>query len=116
MFGYRCQECGKGRVRPTRVSNYKARLGNQVVVIPTATIGICDVCGAKHYSAAERKRWMSILSQKLKHLEETKRGKQLTLDFAAKEWRALQRIANRRGVFPEELVKRWVLERLSQEG
>jgi hypothetical protein len=59
---------------------------------------------------------MSILSQKLKHLEETKHGKRLTLGFAAREWRALQRIASRQGVFPEELVKQWVLERLSQEG
>jgi hypothetical protein len=116
MFGYRCQECGKGIVKPKRVSNYKARLGNQVVVVPIATIGICDVCGAKHYSAAERKRWRSILNQKLKHPEEVKRSRQLTLGFAAREWRALQRIASRQGVFPEELVKQWVLERLSQEG
>ncbi|MCS7192940.1 MAG: YgiT-type zinc finger protein [Armatimonadetes bacterium] len=64
MFGYRCQECGKGTVRPKRVKNYEARFGGRSVIVPTAIIGVCDFCGSKHYSASERKRWKALLSQR----------------------------------------------------
>jgi len=112
MFGYRCQKCGKGMVRPTQVENYKARFGKQVVIVPTATIGVCDSCGAKHYSAAERKRWKALLSQFGKQSDGEKQGKSLTVALTAREWRALRKVADQQGMLPEDLARRWILERL----
>jgi len=115
MFGYRCQKCGKGTVRPTQVENYKARFGKQTVIVPTATIGVCDACGAKHYNAAERKRWKALLSQFAERSNGGKQDKSLTVALTTKEWRTLQKVAHQRGMLPEELVRQWILERL-QEG
>lgn len=112
MFGYRCQECGKGTVRTKQVKNYEARFGNRKVIVPIATIGICDFCGAKHYSASERKRWKALLGQTV---SEQKRGRSLTISLTAREWNSLQKVAQQRGILLEELARGWILEKLWSE-
>jgi len=65
MFGYSCQECGKGMVKPRVFKNYKTKFSGYPFVVPEAKIGICDVCGAKHFSAEERKRWRKLFEESL---------------------------------------------------
>jgi len=65
MFGYSCQECGRGIVKPTVIKHYKTKFSGYPFVVPEAAIGICDVCGAKHFSAEERKRWRKLFEESL---------------------------------------------------
>lgn len=67
MFGYRCQECGKGIVKPTKIHNYQTKFAGYPFIVDEAIIGICEQCGAQHFSARERKRWKRLFEQ---HLEE----------------------------------------------
>ncbi len=112
MFGYRCQECGKGTVQPKRIKNYEAKFGNQKVIVPIAIIGVCDFCGAKYYSASERKRWKTLLSQAT---GEQKQGKRLTISLTTREWNLLQKFARQHGILLDELARRWILEKLGSE-
>ena len=56
-FGYACPECGKGTVQATKIQNYKTKIKGYPFVVDEATIGICDNCSARHFSAHETKRW-----------------------------------------------------------
>ncbi len=57
VFGYKCQECGRGTVRSTNFADYSTKIQGYPLLIRNATIGICDSCGAKHFDAQETLRW-----------------------------------------------------------
>lgn len=61
LFGYKCQECGKGTVLEKIFPEYKTRLGGYPVIVHNARIGICDRCGAEHFNANETVRWRTVL-------------------------------------------------------
>ncbi|HIE30327.1 TPA: helix-turn-helix domain-containing protein [Candidatus Poribacteria bacterium] len=65
MFGYRCQECGKGIVKPTKMHHYPTKFAGYPFIVPEAIIGKCELCGAKHFSASERKRWKKLFQESL---------------------------------------------------
>ena len=67
MFNYKCEECGKGTVKPTVFHDHKTRIKGYPFVVPEAIIGVCDNedCGAKHYSARETKRWEELYNKDL---------------------------------------------------
>jgi YgiT-type zinc finger domain-containing protein len=50
MYGYRCEHC-VGTVRPKKVAmeSFKHRKG--FVILEDVTIGVCDTCGNRYYSA-----------------------------------------------------------------
>ncbi|NCO34985.1 MAG: hypothetical protein AUJ92_00530 [Armatimonadetes bacterium CG2_30_59_28] len=64
MFGFKCQECGKGTVNPTTVHDYQTRFDGQHFVVPEAVIGVCESCGARHFSAEERYRWRQLYAER----------------------------------------------------
>lgn len=57
MFNYKCPECGKGIVKPTKIKNYKTKKKGIAYVVPYAIIGICNNCNTNHFNAKETKRW-----------------------------------------------------------
>ena len=63
MFGYRCQECGRGTVQETRIAEHETRFGGERFVVPDAIIGVCDACEAQHFNAGERKRWRRLFDE-----------------------------------------------------
>ena len=60
VFGYKCQECGRGTVRSTNFAEYSTKIQGYPLLIRNATIGICDSCGAKHFDAQETLRWKKV--------------------------------------------------------
>jgi YgiT-type zinc finger domain-containing protein len=58
-FGYRCEHCD-GTVRPKRVQReaFKHKLG--FVILEDVTIGVCDACRSRFYSADSLKRVQEI--------------------------------------------------------
>ena len=58
-FGYRCEHCD-GTVRPKRVKReaFKHKLG--FVILEDVTIGICDSCASRFYSADSLKRVQEV--------------------------------------------------------
>ena len=60
MFGYTCQECHEGVVRRTTVRDFETKFENVPFVVPEAVIGVCDKCGARHFSGREHERWEEL--------------------------------------------------------
>jgi YgiT-type zinc finger domain-containing protein len=54
-FGYRCEHC-EGRVRPKRVEREAFKHKLRFVILEDVTIGVCDSCGTRYYSADSLKR------------------------------------------------------------
>ena len=50
MYGYRCEYCG-GIVRPRLIEREAFKHKNGFVILENVTIGVCDVCGNRYYSA-----------------------------------------------------------------
>lgn len=50
MYGYKCQYCA-GTVQPKTVAmeSFKHRAG--FVILEDVTVGVCDTCGNRYYSA-----------------------------------------------------------------
>lgn len=57
MFNYICIECGEGIVEETVFENYQTKFKGHPFTVPKARIGVCNVCGGKHYNSNETKRW-----------------------------------------------------------
>jgi len=57
MFGYACCKCGKGLVRTTKFINFLTKVYGIECIIPTAKIGVCSKCGARHFDMKEVRRW-----------------------------------------------------------
>lgn len=64
-FGYACPECGNGTVQASKIQNYKTKIKGYPFVVDEATIGICDNCSARHFSARETKRWEELYFRSL---------------------------------------------------
>src|SRR6266850_590626 len=92
LFEYKCPECENGLVRTTLIDNFKTKIKGFPFIVPQATMGICDNCGARQYSPHEIERWnqLYLLSLEKGHaflspLELAETRKQLGLsmeDFA----------------------------------
>ena len=52
-FGYKCQECGRGIVKEHVVPQYQIKIKGYPFAVNDARIGVCDDCGAEHFSAQE---------------------------------------------------------------
>jgi YgiT-type zinc finger domain-containing protein len=50
MYGYPCEHC-EGIVQPRLVEREAFKHKNGFVILENVTIGICDVCGSRYYSA-----------------------------------------------------------------
>lgn len=50
MYGYQCEYC-KGTVKPKRIKQEAFKHKNGFVILEDITIGICDSCGNRYYSA-----------------------------------------------------------------
>lgn len=50
MYGYQCEYC-EGTVQPRRVACEAFKHKNGFIILEDITIGVCDVCGNRYYSA-----------------------------------------------------------------
>lgn len=50
MYGYRCEYC-EGVVRPRLIEREAFKHKNGFIILENVTIGVCDVCGNRYYSA-----------------------------------------------------------------
>jgi len=50
MYGYRCEYCD-GTVQPRLVKREAFKHKRGFVILENVTIGVCDVCGNRYYSA-----------------------------------------------------------------
>ncbi len=51
MYGYRCEYC-EGTAHPRTVKREVFKHKNGFVILEDVTIGVCDTCGNRYYSAA----------------------------------------------------------------
>ena len=58
-YGYRCQYC-EGMVRAKRVEREAFKHKQGFVILENVTIGVCDKCGNRYYSAATLRRVQAI--------------------------------------------------------
>lgn len=63
-FGYRCEYC-TGMVRPKRLQReaFKHRAG--FVILENVTVGVCDRCGNRYYTAEILRQVQSIATGKI---------------------------------------------------
>jgi len=64
-FNYICEECGEGIVEAEIFKDYRTKINGYSFVVPEAIIGICNECGAEHFSAEEHQRWEALYYQEL---------------------------------------------------
>jgi len=50
MYGYRCEYC-EGTVKPRLVGRESFKHRNGFIILEGLTIGVCDRCGNRYYSA-----------------------------------------------------------------
>ncbi len=50
IHGYQCEYC-EGTVRPKKVEHQAFKHKKGFVILENITIGVCDVCGNRYYSA-----------------------------------------------------------------
>jgi len=50
MYGYDCEYC-EGTVQPKTVEREAFKHKNGFIILENVTIGVCDVCGNRYYSA-----------------------------------------------------------------
>lgn len=50
MYGYQCEYC-EGTVRPKKVEREAFKHKKGFVILESVTIGVCDMCGNRYYSA-----------------------------------------------------------------
>ena len=50
MYGYQC-ECCEGMVKPRMVKRESFKHQNGFIILEDVTIGVCDQCGNRYYSA-----------------------------------------------------------------
>ena len=50
MHGYQCQYC-EGTVRPKKIAREAFKHKKGFVILEQVTVGVCDVCGNRYYSA-----------------------------------------------------------------
>lgn len=50
MYGYQCEYC-EGTVRSKKVAQEAFKHKKGFVILENITVGVCDVCGNRYYSA-----------------------------------------------------------------
>ena len=50
MYGYKCEYC-TGTVKPRVVEREAFKHKNGFIILENVTIGVCDTCGNRYYSA-----------------------------------------------------------------
>ena len=55
MYEYRCEYCD-GTVKPRMVERESFKHKNGFIILEDVTIGVCDRCGSRYYSAATLRR------------------------------------------------------------
>jgi YgiT-type zinc finger domain-containing protein len=50
MYGYKCEYC-EGTVQPRLIEREAFKHKKGFVILENVTIGVCDVCGNRYYSA-----------------------------------------------------------------
>ena len=50
MYGYQCEYC-EGVVKPRKVKRESFKHKNGFIILEDVTIGVCDQCGNRYYSA-----------------------------------------------------------------
>ena len=50
MYGYKCEYC-QGTVQPRTVKREAFKHKNGFIILEDITIGVCDLCGNRYYSA-----------------------------------------------------------------
>lgn len=63
-FGYKCQECGQGKVLEKVFHEYETKLKGYPLTVEDARIGVCDRCSAQHFDPNETARWRTLLEAK----------------------------------------------------
>jgi YgiT-type zinc finger domain-containing protein len=63
-FGYKCQECGQGRVQEKVLHEYNTKLKGSPLTVKDARIGVCNRCGAHHFDPNETARWRTLFEEK----------------------------------------------------
>jgi len=58
-FGYRCEHCD-GTVRPRRVRREAFKHKARFVILEDVTIGVCDACGSRFYTAQTLARVQAV--------------------------------------------------------
>ena len=58
-FGYRCEHCN-GTLRPKRVKREAFKHKTRFVILEDVTIGVCDDCGSRYYTAQTLKRVQDV--------------------------------------------------------
>jgi DNA-binding transcriptional regulator YiaG len=64
LFGYKCQECGKGKVLEKIFHEYQTKVKGYPLTVKDARIGVCDRCGAQHFDPNETVRWRTLFEEK----------------------------------------------------
>lgn len=65
LFGYGCEFCS-GTVQGKRVDREAFKHKTGFVILEKVTIGVCDQCGSRYYTADTLKRVRAIASGKAK--------------------------------------------------
>ena len=63
-FGYKCQECGQGKVLEKVFHEYQTKVKGYPLTVKDAHIGVCDRCGAQHFDPNETARWRTLFEEK----------------------------------------------------
>jgi YgiT-type zinc finger domain-containing protein len=50
IYGYVCEHC-EGTVRPKKVDREAFKYKKGFIILEGITVGVCDVCGMRYYSA-----------------------------------------------------------------
>ncbi len=50
MYGYSCEYC-EGTIHPRRVEREAFKHKNGFIILEDVTVGVCDTCGNRYYSA-----------------------------------------------------------------
>ena len=67
MFGYQCQECGKGTVVDQVFPKYNIKVHGKPALAENAHVGICDYCRAEHFDPTEVLRWRNLHTSVERH-------------------------------------------------
>ncbi len=60
MIENKCASCGKGDIEFQTVNDFETKVRGVPFVVPEATVGICNSCGARFFSPKEITRWQLL--------------------------------------------------------
>ena len=77
LDGKKCETCNKGRYRTTPTKNYRTKVRGFPVVVPEATLVICDHCGDAYPDRKERQRIEALFDQQFADREALPSGEEI---------------------------------------